>query len=31
VGLSDGEMTEVQAEQLKEGMAVIVDTASLPK
>lgn len=31
VGLSDGEMTEVQAEKLQEGMAVIVDTASLPK
>ncbi len=31
VGLSDGEMTEVQSEQLKEGMQVIVDTESSPK
>lgn len=31
VGLDDGEMNEVTASQLKEGMSVIVDSVSLPK
>lgn len=31
IGLNDGEMNAVSSEKLHEGMAVIIDTASMPK